>query len=82
MFGHPDLPRFTVRMCKDSGQKKGDMRENMAPLHSAFRRSNRHNTLALQVKSLMPWELFLSDAQIKSNSFRFKLRIFGHQELR
>ena len=68
-------------MSEDSGQKDGDVLENRGPLHSAFRHSNRHCKQALRVKCLMPWELCLIYRRIKKNAFRFKLRMFGYQEL-
>ena len=64
-------------VCEDSGQKDGDMPENMHPLHSAFCRSNCRSKPALKVKWLMPWELFLIHRQSTKNAFRSKLRMFG-----
>ena len=68
-------------MCEGSGKKDGDMQENMRPLHSAFCHSSRRSKPALQVKWVMPWELFLIHLQSTKNAFQSKLRMFGSREL-
>ena len=68
-------------MCEDSGQKDGDMPEKRLPPHSAYCCSNRRSKPAVQVKWMMPWELFLIHRQSMKNAFQLKLRMFGHKEL-
>ena len=68
-------------MC-DSGQKDGDMLENMCPLHGPFRCSNRRSKPVLQVKWVTPWEFFLIHRQNKKKALQFKLRLLGNEELR
>ena len=58
------------------------MLENRRPSHSAFRLTNCRSKQALQVKWVMPWELFVIHRQNTKNAFRFKLRLFVHKELR
>ena len=57
------------------------MLKNKCPLHSALCRSNCRSKPTLQVKWVVPRELFLIHTQSTINAFQSKLPMVQHKEL-